>query len=389
MDRTTTLRLVYVNMASFLSQTVQIGALPVLVSATLSAQGLDPFSIGCIAVAPWLAIIMASRFIPAFLARTGLFRGVIVSAVLCAASTLLLSTSASVITAFAFFFLFGLGFAVRWIACDIWIIRLAPRDSRGRAIGVHETMMGMGIAAGPLLIWLTGAEGARPFVISALLLIAAAAWAALARGSEGKADIEPATGAIRFFSLMPTGLIAATLSGFCETSVISLMVASYQAVGQGVKTTALLLTAFGLGSTALQIPVGWLSDRFGYHLTQWLCLGAILAGAALVALTSQQVLIAAMVMFFWGGAIGGMNTLAVIEAGIIAKDDELSGAVASVMSGYTVGSLLGPLVTGAIMMVIVPYGLMLSVALCTCLAAACSYGIHVRRAKKEGLSGIP
>ena len=58
----------------------------------------------------------------------------------------------------------GLGLIVRWVTCDTWIVTIAPVEARGRAIGMHETLMGLGIALGPLLLSLTGTSGTLPFL---------------------------------------------------------------------------------------------------------------------------------------------------------------------------------------------------------------------------------
>ncbi|NDH95738.1 MAG: MFS transporter, partial [Planctomycetia bacterium] len=49
-------------------------------------------------------------------------------------------------------FLMGLGMAFRWISCDTWIVLLAKPSSRGRVIGFHESLMGLGIGMGPLTL---------------------------------------------------------------------------------------------------------------------------------------------------------------------------------------------------------------------------------------------
>jgi cyanate permease len=63
--------LVAVNITSTLCQTVQVGALPSLVALTLADRGMDPASIGLFATAPWLAILAASRFVPALMHAVG------------------------------------------------------------------------------------------------------------------------------------------------------------------------------------------------------------------------------------------------------------------------------------------------------------------------------
>lgn len=46
----------------------------------------------------------------------------------------------------------GVGLILRWVVCDGLIVQLAPRDKLGRVVGFHETLMGLGIVLGPILI---------------------------------------------------------------------------------------------------------------------------------------------------------------------------------------------------------------------------------------------
>jgi hypothetical protein len=52
------------------------------------------------------------------------------------------------------------------------------------------------------------------------------------------------------------------------------------------------------------------------------------------------------VLFLWGGAAGGLNTLAVIEVGHRITGSGLSTGLLAVALAYTVGSTIGPVLTG-------------------------------------------
>lgn len=67
-------------------------------------------------------------------------------------------------------FVLGIGLILRWIACDTWIVAVAKKDERGRAIGVHETLMGLGIAVGPLLLVVFGVGSTAPYYACAVIV---------------------------------------------------------------------------------------------------------------------------------------------------------------------------------------------------------------------------
>jgi MFS family permease len=354
-----------VNTSSTLCQTVQIGALPPLVALTLAERGMDPATIGLFATAPWLAILVASRYVPALLHALGPSASLGLSAV---GSTAVIAAMAFTDDTAVFFvlnLLAGLGLIVRWVTCDTWIVTIAPHEARGRAIGTHETLMGLGIAFGPLLLSVTGTSGKLPFLAcAALTALALPPLLMLGRWNQGHETVHDRRGSgRRIVRLLPIAMLGAFIAGYVETSSISLFAIYATDTGQDAVVATLLVSAFGFGGTLLQVPVGWMADRIGPHRGHRLCALIILAGSVIIPAALAQPWLAAGMLFLWGGAAGGMNTLAVLEAGATVAAHDLAAAMTSIAFCYTVGSMVGPTVSGALMQYLSPDGLMISAGL--------------------------
>jgi hypothetical protein len=69
---------------------------------------------------------------------------------------------------------------------------------------------------------------------------------------------------------------------------------------------------------------------------------------------------AAVLAFLWGGAVGGMYTLAVLEAGAKVRDHHIASAMTAAAFFYTLGSGIGPSLSGALMQLAPPHGLMIA-----------------------------
>jgi MFS family permease len=351
-----------VNTASALCQTAQIGALPLLIGLVLTERGFGPGTIGLIAAAPWLAILVFSRLVAPLINRIGLPAAILSSALGSGLLVVLIGGTENLGTLFVLNFLVGIGLIVRWISCDTWIVLIAPKEIRGRAIGIHETLMGLGIAAGPLVLTAAGTHGLLPFLVCAILLFSSTPWLLLARGVHRCASVDRhgSHGPFRFLTLIPTALSGAFLAGFVEMSAISLLVVYCVEAGHDRMGAALLVSAFGLGGTLLQVPIGWFADRFSGRSGQLLCAGTILAGSLLIPLLLAQSWAAAVLAFFWGGAVGGMYTLAVLEAGAKVRDHHIASAMTAAAFFYTLGSAIGPSLSGALMQLAPPHGLMIA-----------------------------
>ncbi|WP_281686853.1 MFS transporter [Pseudomonas citronellolis] len=349
-----------INASSVLSQIVQIGTITPLLSLSMERQGAEPAQIGLVVSASWLAILLLYRVVPRLLVLLGLTRAVMISAVLTVASVLGMSLTHNPLMLFALNFVLGVGLILRWIASDTWIVLVAQRNERGRAIGVHETLMGLGIAVGPLLLSLLGVDSALPYCASAALAGASGALAWTLKDVAVAPGIPVEKRPLGVLGMIPLALCGAFIAGFSETSSVTFLASYGLAAGYLLATATLLVAAFGAGGTVLQLPIGWVADRSSYKVAQLLCGLVLVGGALLIALCQPYPWLAALAAFVWGGAIGGMNTLAVIEAGERVSEKQLSTAMTAIALFYTLGSITGPIVTGAAIGMLGDQGLIVS-----------------------------
>ncbi|WDS37008.1 MFS transporter [Pseudoxanthomonas sp.] len=358
--RTSWRHLALINAVSFLAQTVQIGTVPPALALRLEAAGASPTSIGCVAAAPWVAILIFGRGVPAVLNRAGFVTSTLAGLALSALPLFGMASVADPLALFGLNFISGLGLILRWIACDTWITAVAPAEIRGRAIGMHETFMGCGIAAGPIVLAVSRVPllvCAALLAISALLLLAL--WRADVR-------IRTEVSAMPAHAARGGGLrmlmAAGALAGLAETSAISFLPLMAQQANWALGAAAVLF-GFGLGGTLLQVPVGWLADGYGDRIAQRLIGSVVLGGAVAIPFCTAHAGLLAVVLFLWGGAVGGANTLAVIEAGKRAGMHQVSPAMTAIALAYTVGSIVGPVLVGASQALLPMFGLAGVVAL--------------------------
>lgn len=350
-----------INTLSALSQIVQIGTVTPLLSLSLEQQGVEPAKIGVIVSASWLAILLLYKWVPRLLAHLGLVKTNILSALLTVGALIGMTLTHHLGLIFALNFVLGIGLILRWIACDTWIVAVASKDERGRAIGVHETLMGLGIAVGPLLLVVFGVGSATPYYACAVIVLLSGLLALTLKPY----DTQPQTPAEKrhgkLFSLIPTALCGAFIAGFAETSSVSFLAGYSLSAGYLLTAATLLISVFGIGGTLLQLPIGWMADRSSYKIGQLVCGLVLLLGTFAIPFSQPLPWLATLIVFLWGGAIGGMNTLAVIEAGDRVGEHQVSTAMTAIAMFYTLGSVLGPIVTGGMVSYVSGHGLMISV----------------------------
>lgn len=342
--------IVFINLGSLFAQTVQIAGYPTLLALALARADYPSWLIGVILSFQWVVVLLLAPFVPTIMSRVGIRQSCQLGAAisLLAVALLLAPLSTPVITVSAL--LMGAGLTVRWVACDTWIVEIVPEKLRGRAIGVHETLMGLGIAIGPLLTMVSSRSETAAVGIYIMLLVVSFGFFSLGPHVHAAVPEEAHRKGRRLvvvFQILFLALLAALVSGYIETAMVALLPLYLNQFHYPESQALIFLSVFGLGGTILQTPLGWIADRWSFRAGQILCLSLITIGGLLLITMIGSAWVVIPVLFVWGGCVGGLNTLAVIEAGSTLKAGLSGSGMALIASSYTLGGVVGPTVSGA------------------------------------------
>lgn len=134
-----------------------------------------------------------------------------------------------------------------------------PERLRGRAIGFHETLMGLGIAIGSLL---TMVNRGRESVAIGVYIILLSPRVSIGPNEEALRKGDNLLVVLRVLAL---ALLAALVSGYIETVMVSLLPLYPISFHYPEAQALMLLSAFGLSGTVLQAPLGWITDRWSFR----------------------------------------------------------------------------------------------------------------------------
>lgn len=339
--------IIYLFSASLLFQIIQVGVFPILIAQLLSNQDVDGFTIGIFLAVSWVAVLLVGPIVPRLIRHTGFNAANASSSLATGAAVILLLASTAQPVVLLSAILMGIGLIIRWVSCDSLVVELSSTENRGRMIGLHEALMGLGIAIAPLLFVFFNLDG----VLWSCVVIAVAGQLLFSLlASQASISAEPPSDKKSTsipYSLIFVALAAAFVAGFIENSAIALFPLYFESFGLNLATSALLVSAFGFGGTVLQPPLGYVSDRKGYRFAQMLCAIAILVTGAIAVFYQDGIWVLLPALFLMGGAAGGFNTLAVIQAGRELKRSTIPSAMAAIAMLYTLGSIVGPVISGA------------------------------------------
>lgn len=332
---------------SFLAQIVQVGVFSLFLAQKLDGIGVPLARIGWLVGIQWATVLILAPLVPRLSDFLSLSRQNLLSGLLTLAGLILAFGNHPAILALAAV-LVGTGLIVRWVACDALIVQVSDSAKVGRAIGFHEALMGFGIAVGPLFFTVLSLDQVLQLTILVSVL-STAVFLFVQLEAVHKENRQNASLKLPEFLFVKIALLAALLGGLIETAAVSLFPFYFSADGFSLYESAWFVSAFGLGGTVLQLPLGYIADRIGYRLAQFMVCLLALTGIAGLYLSPPEFVPLYVILFVFGGAIGAFNTLAVIQVGSELEFEKTTSGMAYIAAFYTFGSVVGPVITAKVL----------------------------------------
>ncbi len=343
-----------------------------LLALILEHRGVDSTWIGLNTATAALAVFLVGPFVPRIIDRLGVLPAMYVAIVGAVAVILLMPLWDALWCWFLLRFLLGCFGAVHWIIGETWLVSVASRETRGRVVALYMMVMAAGFAAGPILINLVGIAGWPPFLVAGGLIAASALPLMCAHGCAPRLPARAPAAVALAVRTAPLVLAAAALAGFTDMTLLSFLPLYGLAHGLEQSRAVLLLTVLLVGNLALQLPLGWLADRVDRRRLLILCGVVFLVSPLLLPLVIEQTLLLWPLLAIWGGASLGIYTLALTILGDRFPPAALAGANAAVVASYEVGSVAGPILSGAGKDLFGPEAIMALLALAAAVFLGCA-----------------
>lgn len=326
-----------------------------LLTFELEHRGISSTWIGINTATAGIANILIAPMVPRLLRQFGVVLLMFAAGVVGAAALLAFKVAEPFWLWFPLRFLAGGALCVVFVVSEFWINAVAPERRRGLVMGIYATTLALGFAAGPGLLAVTGTTGWLPFVIGALIILAALVPVMAAAKLVPVLEATSEHGIGRFVLIAPTATLAALVFGAVETGSMSFLPLLGLRLDMAENSAALLLTAAMLGNVAFQIPLGLLSDRTDRRLVLAGCgLVGTLGALAMMVVPPGPALLA--LVFVWGGIVAALYTVGLAHLGSRYRGADLAAANAAFIMLYSVGFTLGPPGLGAAMDAWNPWG---------------------------------
>lgn len=339
-----------------LGQAVVIGAVMIfgltyglsapLISLRLHTEGYDEWFIGLNAAMHAVGVFAVAPFLPALCQRST--PGALITRSLFAILVLLcLFPFVPLLGWFALRFLLGVFSEIILVVTETWLNHTTVEQARAKTLAWYTASLSLGYAIGPLLLLI--APGDIPFYLGGglALLSAVVLWTS-APPSPPLAE-EKVSGILRYIWMAPLAMAATALNAALEAAGLNLLVVYAMQMGWSEQAATELLAVLMVGAIVLQLPVGWLADKYDRHKLLLACAALSTIGALLWPLALNVPLLAWLLMFFWGGVFVAIYTLIITQVGSRWTGSHLAGVYAAMSIMWGVGALIGPSLGGIAM----------------------------------------
>jgi MFS family permease len=303
-----------------------------LIAIRLVNEGYSEIFVGINAAMHAVGVFIVAPFLPV-LCRQFHAKTLIIFSLFISCLVLCLFPLTSFATWFVLRLMLGAMSEIMLVVTETWLNFMAEEASRARIIAAYTASLSTGFALGPLILVSVGSSGNTAFYLGAAIALLAA--------------VVVTRSAVRPF---PAGEqhqskpVYAMNLGWDEQSATS------------------LISVLLIGAILLQLPIGWVADKYN---RQWLIVimaGLSACGALLWPISLNYPWMAYTLLFVWGGVFVGIYTVVVTLVGERFSNGELVGVYAVLSIAWGVGALVGPMM-GGVAMELNTHGLPLMAAL--------------------------
>jgi len=333
-----------------------------LLSLILESRGVSSDMIGINSAMMPLGILLFSSVIPVTAKRFGATKVAICAAIVTGFMILAYKVFDTLAAWFIIRLVQGMSISTLFVLSEAWIVGSAGDRNRGKIVAIYSSVLSASFGAGPLLVGFIGIEGWLPFILgSAVIFIGVIPFFFIQEESTPTPEETKPSGIFDFAPKAPVLLAAVGIFAVFDAATLSLFPVYGMQNGLDISTSANILTALIVGNVLLQLPIGWLCDKFPHR--------RILAGCALI--TSVLLLLIPFVinsalkwplLIIIGTAGYGVYTVSLTSLGDRFKGIELvnGSAAFAVMWGF--GALFGSVSGGWAMLGFGPHGLPVSLS---------------------------
>lgn len=341
------------------------------ISIRMAALGHNELSIGIVASAYYIGLVLGALQIAKFIVKAGHLRVFASFIGLFNCVCLIHAISDNIFLWFFLRFFSGISLAGFYITIESWLLECSTNKNRGAILALYMVAVSSAQAFGQLLLDSFNSDSSLPYIVVTILLSLSIIPVAVSSNKITKYqdhDIEIIS--INHLAKFASGSIfACFVSGLILSTIYSLLPLLFEQVTNNSEKTAYLMFVTLLGGMILQYPIGLLSDNYDRRKV------LILVSSLLVFISVTVILVdhknfsfeeLTLIYFIFGGMSFTFYPVALSMVCDSLKSSHIVSATQSLSMIEGIGSIAGPIFASPFMKFFGAKGLTIYFTLSTC-----------------------
>jgi MFS family permease len=357
---TAALRSVLALFATIFFMLVCNGLLLTLVTLRAKSEGFGTGALSLIGSAYFVGMLAGPLVAPLLVRRVGHIRTLTGCIGVTILATLTFALSAEPILWVLLRVVVGFAFALTYATIESWLQSRTEDATRGGFMGLYSVIQYAGLAVGSQLVAELDQQGTTLWILAAMAMAAAILPLSLTTQSQPRPPESPRLDLVWFWRISPVGFVCALMIGLINGPHWSLLPIYASDIGLTPALAATFITVLTVGSAALQIPVGRLSDRYDRRKVL-VAVCALTAGLEfLLAAFAPALAIPALFasVFLLGGLVATQYYIVAAHANDRAPQERTVVIASSILLLFCAGAIVGPITAGIAMDALGPGGLL-------------------------------
>jgi len=277
----------------------------------------------------------------------------------------------------------GFCVACTFATIDGWLSGASSKETRGRVLACSQTVVLVAQFSGQLMLNLANPAGESLFILAGILFCLAIIPLSVSRSEGPRLDGVGSVSLQILFRFSPLGVVSCFFAGVLFSSLLNMLPVFAGGLGLDSFSISLVMSFAVFGAFVMQLPVGFLADRFDRRtVIFWLLVLTIIASAMvpfLVAADNLWVMMFAVAIVT--GAFACLYPLSVSETLDRVRSKDIASVMGRLITVFALGSIVGPY-SSSLMMKILGYNALFGFLAIfeTLLLAFVIYRMRVREA---------
>lgn len=321
-----------------------------LLAVRAASEGFGTTFVGAMGTTYFLGFMVGTVAATRMIHHVGHIRVFASLAAVATAGALLLVIFVQPLAWLALRFAMGFCFSGLFTVVESWLNETAQNNDRGRVLSIYRLVDLAAVTGSQLVLPLIGIEGFEPFAFMAVLFCLSLVPIALSDRGQPKPPESFKFDLALVWRVSPLASIGCITIGMTTSAFRAVGPVYAGQIGLDVTGVSYFITAGILGGAALQLPLGWLSDRYSRRgVLLAATLGASVSGYLLSRVGASEANLVYAGAFLFGAFALPLYSLSIAHANDHAKAGQYATMSAGLIFIYAIGASIGPLLASITM----------------------------------------